>query len=234
MELRNRKRIRCDHSTYIPTATRDDGDDDDGECEYAKNLYAAIGVYVLFFGVVGLAVMGCNQKYTNNLNLNPKPKPTPFVSIIPIMNEPTTVKSIVYTMKNHTHANQQQHLHLQQLQKQQPEVKTRIYSVFIQTSNYSSSIEFHRNRHTILKDFIHNTNYKNNLNWIQVTLQKHNSYFIRMNEYSQSNIFSPNTYNLLASNTFLSANRPTEFIDITIVSGNQKINASQSIITVYR
>ena len=133
MELRNRKRLRCDYSTYIPTATRDDDD----EYEYDTNVYLAFGLYVLFFGI---AVMGCNQKYTIN-SIHTKP----IVSVLSIPSRiiPNTIQPLdvwVYTIKNHTQLQQQ-------TQKQQPEVKTRIYSVFIQTSNHSNSYEFHWNRH---------------------------------------------------------------------------------------
>jgi hypothetical protein len=153
------------------------------------------------------------------------------------------IDTLTYFMKNSTESIQQsieKHLPKQPIQQPiqpVPEIKTRIYSVYIQTSNHSSSYEFHRKRHTILNEFIQTANNKNRMNLFTTILQKYNSNFnscfIRINEYSQSNIFSPNTYNLIASNTFLSTNRPTEFIDITIVSGNQKINASQSVITVY-
>jgi len=228
MELRNRKRLRCDYSTYIPTTTCDNEYEYEYDEKCNNNVYLAFGLYVLFFGI---AVMGCNMKYASIINAKP------FVSVIPIpyrvppiMNDVTTIQPLVYAIKNHTQSNKH-------LQKQQPEVKTRIYSVYIQTSNHSSSYEFHKSRHIILKELIHTMNNKKHLDWIRTTLQKYNSNFnacfVRMNEYSQSNIFSPNTYNLIASNTFLSTNRPTEFIDITIVSGNQKIIASQSIITVY-
>lgn len=227
MELRNRKRLRCDYSTYIPTATRGD---DDGEYDYDKNVYLAFGMYVFFFGIVAIAVMGCNQKYTT---YSIHTKPIVSVLSIPLMPSriiPNTIQPFEYTIKNHTQLQRK-------TQKQQPEIKTRIYSVFIQTSNYSSAIEFYRNRHSILKEFIHNTNNKKHLDWIHMTLKKYNSNFnscfMRMNEYSQSNFISPNTYNLIASNTVLSTNRPTEFIDITIISGNTKIVASQSVITIY-
>jgi hypothetical protein len=232
MELRNRKRLRYDHSTYIPSVV----DDEDTFDNLDNNIYLAFGFYIFFFGIVSFAVMTCNMKYNN------PPINKPFVPVVPM--KPAVIynmniqpiDTLTYLMKNSTESIQksiEKHLPIQPV----PEIKTRIYSVYIQTSNHSSSYEFHRNRHTILNEFIHTTNNKNRMNLFTTILQKYNSNFnscfIRINEYSQSNIFSPNTYNLIASNTFLSTNRPTEFIDITIVSGNQKINASQSVITVY-
>lgn len=234
MELRNRKRLRYDHSTYIPSVDNDDSFD-----KIDNNVYLAFGMYILFFGIISFAVMTCNMKYMN------KPFTQPLAVVIPnlrhgIIRPLQPLDTLTYFMKNSTQPTQpvQPAKPAQHIQKQQlPEVKTRIYSVFIQTSNHSSSYELYWNRHNILKELIHNANNKKQLDWINPTLKKYNSNFnacfIRMNEYSQSNIFSSNTNSLISSKTFLSTNKPTEFIDITIVSGNKKIDASQSIINIY-
>jgi len=228
MELRNRKRLRYDHSTYIPSI----GDDnDDSFDKIDSNIYLAFGMYIFFIGIVSFAVMACNMKY-NTVN---KPLTQPLVVVVPnarhTMIQPLQpLDTLTYFMKNSTQP-------LKPLQKQIPEIKTRIYSIFIQTSNHSSSYELYWNRHHVLKELIHNANNKKQLDWINPTLKKYNSNFnscfIRMNEYSQSNIVSANTNSLISSNTFLSTLRPTEFIDITIISGNKKIDASQAIITIY-
>lgn len=233
MELRNRKRLRYDHSTYIPSVV---DDNDDAFDKIDSNVYLAFGMYIFFIGIVSFAVMACNMKYMN------KPFTQPLMVVVPnvrhSMIQPLqSLDTLTYFMKNSTQSIQPAQS-TQSIQKQQiPEVKTRIYSVFIQTSNHSSSYELYWNRHRILKELIHNANNKKQLDWINPTLKKYNSNFnacfIRMNEYSQSNIVSSNTNSLISSKTFLSTTRPTEFIDITIVSGNQKINASQSIITIY-
>jgi len=239
MELRNRKRLRYDHSTYIPSVV---DDKDDSFDKIDSNVYLAFGMYIFFFGIISFAVMTCNMKYMN------KPFTQPLMVVAPnvrhSMIQPLQpLDTLTYLMKNSTQPIQQsiqqpiQQSIQQSIQKQVPEIKTRIYSIFIQTSNHSSSYELYWNRHHILKELILNANNKKQLDWINPTLKKYNSNFnscfIRMNEYSQSNIVSSNTNSLISSKTFLSTTRPTEFIDITIVSGNQKINASQSIITIY-
>lgn len=233
MELRNRKRLRYDHSTYIPSI-----DDDDSFDNIGNNIYLAFGMYIFLIGIISFAVMACNMKY-NTVN---KPFTQPNVRHSMIQHDNT----LTYFMKNSTQPIQTIQL-IQPIQPIQPtqktvsEIKTRIYSVFIQTSNHSSSYELYWNRHHVLKELIHNGNMNKTKNHvvdlIQPIIKKYNSNFnscfIRVNEYSQGNILSLNTYNLISSNTFLSTHRPTEFIDITIVSGNKKINASQSVITVY-
>ena len=261
MELRNRKRLRYDHSTYIPSIVDDNNNDSFEKLD--NNVYLAVGVYIFFFGIISFAVMTCNMKYINKPFTQPimvvpnikQPLVVPNIKqpimvvpnikqpiVVPNIKQPLVVPNIsdtvinvsTYSIKNSTQPVQP----VQPVQKQQlPEVKTSIYSVFIQTSNHSSSYELYWNRHNILKELIHNANNTKQLDWVHMTLKKNNSNFnscfVRMNEYSQSNIFSTNTHNLIATNIFLSTNRPTEFIDITIVSGNKKINASQSIITIY-
>jgi hypothetical protein len=222
MELRNRKRLRYDHSTYIPSEV-----DDDSFETIDNNVYLAFGMYIFFIGIISFAVMACNMKYIN------KPFTQPLMVVVPNVRHTIIqpLDTLTYLMKNSTKP--QQHLQKQQF----IEGKTRIYSVFIQTSNHSSSYELYWNRHRILKELILNANNKKQLDWINPTLKKYisnfNSCFIRMNEYSQSNIVASNTNSLISSKTFISTTRPTEFIDITIISGNQKINASQSIITIY-
>ena len=234
MELRNRKRLRYDHSTYIPSVV---DDNDDAFDKIDSNVYLAFGMYIFFIGIVSFAVMACNMKYMN------KPFTQPIMVVVPNVRHSIIqpLDTLTYFMKNSTQPVQPtQHIQpaqpIQTIQKL-PEVKTRIYSVFIQTSNHSSSYELYWNRHSILKELIHNANNKKQLDWISPTLKKYNSNFnacfIRMNEYSQSNIFTSNTNSLVSSKTFLSTNKPTEFIDITIVSGNKKIDASQSIINIY-
>jgi len=216
MELRNRKRLRYDHSTYIPSV---DDDDDDSFDKLGNNIYLAFGVYIFFIGIISFAIMSCNMKYMN------KPLTQPSVVVVPNVRH-TIIQShdtLTYFMKNSTRP----------IHQKMPEIKTRIYSVFIQTSNHSSSIELYRNRHYILKELILTANNKKQLDWIYPILKKNNSCFIRVNEYSHSNILASNMYNLISSKTFLSTPQPTEFIDITIVSGTHKINASQSIITIY-
>lgn len=237
MELRNRKRLRYDHSTYIPSV---DGDDSFDKID--NNVYLAFGMYIFFIGIISFAVMACNMKY-NTVN---KPFTQPSVVVVPnvrhMIIQPLQplqpLDTLTYFMKNSTQPIQHTQQPIQkQIQKQIPEIKTRIYSIFIRTSNHSSSYELYWNRHHVLKELIHNANNKKQLDWINPTLKKYNSNFnscfIRTNEYSQSNIVSSNTNSLISSNTFLSTPRPTEFIDITIISGNQKINGSQSIITIY-
>ena len=227
MELRNRKRLRYDHSTYIPSVV---DNNDDSIDKIDANIYLAFGMYIFFIGIISFAVMACNMKYMNKPFTQPLmvvPNITQPLMVVPNISD-TVINVSTYSM-NSTQPIQKQ--------KQIPEIKTRIYSIFIQTSNHSSSYELYWNRHLVLKELIHNANNKKQLDWINPTLKKYNSNFnscfIRMNEYSQSNIISSNTNSLISSNTFLSTTRPTEFIDITIISGNQKINASQSIITIY-